>query len=389
MFQKENVPKKLESIVERWNQQEKEYYIGPENLFFYNHHQITYKGGEDIPLSGWRASNGKASNNYMLSKEDVEDIAQELLQYYKPTKWTLILDWHCNYQCPMCCYHGDGMANDEDYYKDRGGQKKVVSKEEAYERIDCLADYGIKSLSIMSMGEILLYPYWREVSIYAHNKGLDLWTITNGSLWTEDTVKEAVAMGYTDIRVSLDTISYETYKHIRSDKKEYYERAIRLPELLMKYGIKTNVHFVEQKENQDERQEFLAYWKGKKVDSISMAKQYYCKDDTVIDLNEEMDKERIEGLCTAFGNMQTLPDGNTYCCCGRMFEVSREDRKLESVECQSVVDDAINDMRTCGSEMRKICRRCSMYVPYSDEKIINGWKIIKNSERETWIKLSE
>lgn len=389
MFKKENVPEKLEALVERWNKQEKEYYIGPENLFSYNQHKITYKGGEDIPLTGWCASNGNTSDNYSLSKEDVEDITQELLQYYKPTKWTLILDWHCNYKCPMCCYHGDGMADDEDYYKDRGGQKKVVSKEEAFKRIDCLAEYGIKSLSIMSMGEILLYPHWKEVSVYAHNKGMDLWTITNGSLWTEDTVKEAVAMGYTDIRVSLDTISYETYKHIRSDKKEYYERAMKLPELLVKYGIRTNVHFVEQKENQDERQEFLDYWKEKKVDSISIAKQFYCEDDTVIDLHEETGKKYIEGLCTAFGNMQTLPDGYTHCCCGRMFEVTREDRKLESMGCRSVVDDAINDMRTSDSEMRKICRRCSMYVPYNDEKVVDGWKVIKNYERETWIKLSK
>lgn len=389
MLQKENVPEKLKSLVERWNRQEKEYYIGPDNLFSYNQHKIAYKGGEDIPLAGWFARNGNAPDKYVLSKRDVEDISQELLPYYKPSKWTLILDWHCNYQCPMCCYHGDGMADEEDYYKDRGGQKKVVSKEVAYERIDQLAEYGIKSLSIMSMGEILLYPYWREVSEYAHNKGMDLWTITNGSLWTEDVVQEAAAMGYTDIRVSLDTIFYETYRLIRSDKKEYYERAMKLPELLMKYGIRTNVHFVEQKENKGESQKFLEYWKEKKVDSISMAKQFYCMNDTVIDLYGEVGKDYIDGLCTAFGNMQTLPDGNTSCCCGRMYEVVREDKRLEYEGCQAIVMDAINNMRTSDSEMRRVCRRCSMYAPYSDERVIDGWKIIKNYERETWMKLSE
>lgn len=386
MMRKENIPEKLKPLLKRWEKQEKEFYISPDNLFTYNHHNLKYKGGEDIPLAGWFASNGKADDKYKLSKEDVEDIAQELLKYYKPTKWTLILDWHCNYQCPMCCYHGDGMS-DTDYYKDRGGQKKVISKDKAYERIDCLVEYGINSLSIMSMGEILLYPYWKEVSDYAHNKGMDLWTITNGSLWTEDIVKEAANMGYTDIRVSLDTISYETYAKIRSNKKEYFERAMRLPELLMKYGIKVNVHFIEQKENKDEKQEFLEYWKDKKVDSISIAKQFYCENETVKDMYAEMGKEYIEGLCTAFGNMQTLPDGNTHCCCGRMFEATSEERKLESIGCQNVMEDAINNMRTAESEMRKICYRCGMYVPYSDEKIMDGWKIIKNSERETWMKL--
>ena len=387
MFQSNNVPDKLQPIIDKWNQQGKTYYLSPDNMFLYNQHKITYNGGQDIPLTGWFASNGNVTEDYMLTKGDVEEIQQELLQYYKTTRWTLILDWHCNYQCPMCPHHGDGMVGEGDYYKDRGGQKKVVTKEEAYERIDRLAEYGIKTLSIMSAGETLLYPYWGEVSKYAHEKGMDLWTITNGSLWTEDTVKEAVSWGYTNIRVSLDALSFETYAQIRSSRKDYYENAMKLPELLMKHGINTNVHFVKQKENLHEVEAFLEYWRNKKVDSISIANEFCYDGEVVINKFAKSDKEYIEGLCTAFGNMQTLSTGDTKCCCGRIPQLGETGKKIEKIGCQTCIDEAIADMRNENSDLRKQCRECALYVPYSDEEIVDGWKVSRNYERETWVKI--
>ena len=389
MFQCDNLPDKLKPLINRWNQSGKEYCLNPDNLFYYNGHKIAYHGGVDIPLSGWFASNGDVKYGYSLTKSDVEEIEQELLRHYRPDEWTLILDWHCNYRCPMCPYHGDGMADKERYFEDRGGRKKVVPKETAYERIDQLIKYGVKRLSIMSDGEILLYPYWRDVSQYAHEKGgMDLWTITNGSLWTEETVKEAVSFGYTNIRVSLDALSFKTYAKIRSTSMDYYEKAMQLPELLLKYGIHTNVHFVKQKENMHEVQPFIDYWKEKKVDSISIANQFYYDGEIVVNKFAESEKEYLDGLCTAFGNMQTLPTGDTVCCCGR-DPILQEKNHLEIIGCQKSVEEAIEEMRTENSKLRAQCRKCALYVPYSDEKIVDGWKILRNSERETWIRMAE
>lgn len=387
MSRRKNVPEKFCPILDRWDQRGKEYYLYPGNIFQYDQHKITYHGGQDIPLSGWFACNGSATENYSLTKNDIEEIQCELLKYYKPTRWTLILDWHCNYKCPMCPYHGDGVIEKENYFEDRGGQKKVVQKEEAFERIDRLAEYGIETLSIMSSGEILLYPYWNEVSSYAHDKGMNLWTITNGSLWTEKTVKTAASLGYTNIRVSLDALTFDTYAKIRSSKKEYYQRAMDLPELLMKYGIITNVHFVRQKENLHEIDPFLAYWKKKGVDSISIANEFCYDGEAVINRFVKNDKEYIEGVCTAFGNMQTLTNGETECCCGMIAQFNGNGDRLEDVGCQTTVSKAVEAMRKENSDLRKQCRQCALYVPYNDEEVIDGWKVSRNYERETWIKI--
>lgn len=387
MFQGYNVPKKLQSLVSQWNHQGKRYYLGPDNIFLYNQHHVSYHGGEDIPLSGWFACNGDIENDYALTRSDIEEIQQELLQYYRTERWTLILDWHCNYQCPMCPYHGDGVLEKESYYEDRGGQKRVVLKEEAFERIDRLAEYGIKILSIMSQGEVMLYPYWNEVSQYAQKKGMKLWTITNGSLWTEDIVKQAASLGYTNIRVSLDAITFETYAQIRSNKRENYERAMQLPEMLMKYGITTNVHFVKQKENLHEVQAFLEYWKSKKVDSISIANEFCYDGEVLINKFMNSEKEFINGMCTAFGNMQTLAAGNTQYCCGMDAQFGDIEKKLEKYGCQESVNEAIKAMRTEDSDLRKLCHKCALYVPYNDEELVDGWKVSRNYERETWIKI--
>lgn len=345
-----------------------------------------YHGGQDLPMSGWFASNGMVQD-YTLSKADIEEIPLELLQYYRPTRWTLVLDYHCNYQCPMCAYHGNGVAEKEDYYEERNIQKRVVPKEETYKRIDCLVEYGIKTLGLTSQGETVLYPDWKDVSNYAHEKGMDLWMITNGSLWTEDMVKAAVELGYTNIRVSLDALSYEVYSKIRSNRRDYNERAMALPELLMKYGITTNVHFVKQKENLHETQAFLEYWKKKEVNSISIANEFIFDGDVVINKYVNNKKEYIEGLCTAFGNMQTLTAGDTICCCGTLPELNNEVVKLDEIGCHKVVYDAIEAMRTKDSELRKLCHKCALYVPYSDEEIIGNWRVVKTYERETWNKL--
>ncbi|MDE6851602.1 MAG: radical SAM protein [Lachnospiraceae bacterium] len=387
-----NIPEKLLPILEKWNQQGKKYYLDPDNFFLYNQHKIMYHGGDDIPRAGWSASNGNVpAGNYTLTKSDVEDIQQELLKYYQTTRWTLIVDWHCNYQCQMCPFHGNGVPEKENYFEDAGGQKKVVLKEEAFERLDRLAEYGIKVLSLSSLGEITLYPYWHEVSQYAKDKGIELWTITNGSLWTEDTVKEAVYLGYTNIRVSLDALSFETYAKIRSSKRENYERAMKLPELLMQHGITTNVHFVVQRENQHEVRSFLEYWKKKGVDSISIANEFHFEGEVVVNTLDKSDKEYIEGMCTAFGNMQTFPAGDTKYCCGMIAEqMGDKKRNLEKIGCRMSVREAVDAMRTANSELRRLCRQCSLYVPYNDEeREVDGWKVIKNTERETWIKMKE
>lgn len=388
MFRSKNLPEELHALVDKWNSEEKKYYLSPYNMFSYNQHQIAYKGGENIALEGWFAVNGDAGDDYLLTKKDVEEIQYELLPYYKTTRWTLILDWHCNYQCQMCPYHGNGVLEKENYFEEAGGQKKVVSKEDAFKWIDKLAEYGIKTLSIISLGEIVLYPYWSEVSEYAHKKGMRLWTITNGSLWTEEKVKEAVSLGYTDIRVSLDAVSFETYAKIRSNKRDNFERAMQLPELLMKNGIVTNVHFVKQKENLHEVEAFIEYWKEKKVDSISIANEFYFDGETVVNTFEESKKEYIEGMCTAFGNMQTFPDGDTKYCCGMIAGSGEKARKLEESGCQISIDEAVNAMRTENSDLRKLCCGCSLYVPYNEkEEIVDGWKITRNAERETWIRM--
>lgn len=123
------------------------------------------------------------------------------------------------------------------------------------------------------------------------------------------------------------------------------------------------------------------------MNSISIANQFSFENEVTVNTFAKSEKDYIKGLCTAFGNMQTFAAGNTKCCCGTVSQTDRDEDKLEIVGCQPLIDKAIQEMRAENSDLRKLCLQCALYVPYSDETIIDGWKVSKNPERETWTRI--
>ena len=196
-----------------------------------------------------------------------------MLQSYKPTSWSLLLDWRCIYTCPMCPFHGEGYTGD--YWKNRQKQRTVVPLETAKWRIDLLKHYGASHLSLISSGEIFLYPYWKDVADYAKDLGFSLGTTTNGAMITPELCQELIKHGFTNISVSHDAITFETYKQVRSADRKNFEAAMKAPEMLTDAGLKVNVHFVQQDANIHEKQQYIDMWKNQiLIHSQSDHRQY-------------------------------------------------------------------------------------------------------------------
>lgn len=196
-----------------------------------------------------------------LSLKQIEDIATHLINFFIPKSWAIILDYRCNYKCPMCPFQGQGYSGD--YWVERTSQKRIVSKEEAFAIIDKLAYNNVKRVTLTSPGELFLYPYWEEVSKYAVSKGLIVSTITNGSMIDAEMCERMKAVGITEVSVSLDALSQDIYEKVRSSNKKHYEAAVNAPLLLKKTGFRVNTHFVRQTENLKEKDEFIKYWTKK------------------------------------------------------------------------------------------------------------------------------
>jgi len=109
----------------------------------------------------------------------------------------------------------------------------------------------------------LLFP----MISYAKEKGLtDVVLNSNGNLLDEEASKRLIKSGLDAIYVGIDAASKKTYDQLRigGDFNQVVKNVIRLTEI--KRELKSEkplvfVQFVEMKENQDEKQEFIDFWK--------------------------------------------------------------------------------------------------------------------------------
>lgn len=410
MYQNKNLPESLLTVVEKWSNSCKDFYLGPENIFLYQGRKIKYLSNPDIPeeKGTWFAASGNFDSGIIpeLTREQIEEIALCLAKYFRPYRWSITLDYHCNFTCSMCPFHGGGYESDfnEDYWKRRMSQKRVFPKDEAFDIIDVIAGNGITQLNLGTVGELFLYPYWREVANYAHKKEMELGTITNGSMINDELCKSMKEVGIVNVRVSLDALTYETYSKVRSSIRKNFETAVNAPLLLKKHGFTVNVHFVKVQENIHEAKDFLEYWKGTDVDSISMANQLVYHERVTTDKPLSMDAnpqyesasgrdEFIHGICSKYGNFITQLNGNVVGCCEMTALYLDDDPgglpvlnfKNDSFDqCIESLKGLIMDKK---SPLLSVCWKCPLYTLFTEEETVPGWRVYRTKERETWVRL--
>lgn len=409
MYKHRNLPNSLEPVVQKWSKEKENFYIGPENIFYFKGKKINYLENPDIPLENgtWYA----ASNNYdfkkipELSHKQIEDIAIELAKHFRPKRWSLTLDYRCNYNCTMCPFHGEGYhdSNDSgDYWKQRKSQRRVFPKEEAFMIIDIIHHNNVKQLNLGTVGELFLYPFWKDVALYASEKGMRLGTITNGSLIDEDMCKTMKEVGIKDVRISLDALTYKTYSKVRKTTERNFNAAINAPLLLKKYGFNVNIHFVRQQENIHEADDFLKLWKANSVDSISIANQLVYHDGVSSDkiVHSEYTKSKlngkeefIHGICAKYGNFITLLNGNVVGCCEMTALYKDGDNSLnlpvlnfKEHTFDNCVEELNNLMVRHDSSLLGVCKHCPLYTLFITEETFGEWVVYRSRERETWVR---
>jgi sulfatase maturation enzyme AslB (radical SAM superfamily) len=399
MYKDKNLPKSLIPVVEKWKRLNKKFYIDPRNIFKFNDRNISYLANPDIPteVGSWYAFNQNIENDDVpsLTKDQIQDIALEMAKHFKIFRWAITVDHHCNYSCPMCPYNGDGFEDKagQDYWKDRMSQKKTITKEEAFRIIDIVAENGITHINIFSSGELFVYKHWKEVTLYAKNKGMHIAIMTNGSLIDQSLCNSMKEAGIKDVRVSLDALSYKTYSKVRSSKKEFYQSAINAPVLLLDNGFNVNVHFVKQKENIHEAEEFISYWKERGVSSISIANQLVFKDGNSVDIFGDAKDPFIHGMCTRFGVFSNLTNGVVVACCemtAQYTDITTHGLPEVSIlnnSFKQCVETHVGLVSDINSPFRKICSNCPLYTIFVQEEYNGGWKVVKTHDRETWFKL--
>lgn len=393
MLREHNLPASLRPVVEGWDKKGIKFYVGPENLFSFRGKRIKYLANPDIAVrpGSWHAvSDGFTYDQVpQLTNQQIEEVATHLATFFRPQRFVLLVDYRCNYRCPMCPHWGEGYIGH--YWDERQSLKRVVPKEEVFADIDILAANGIEAVCITSPGELFLYPDWKEVTSYAAKKGLMVTTITNGSLLDKEMCRTARDCGMSAISVSLDAVSQPVYAVVRSPSVRHYETAMAAPLLLKDEGLLVNVAFVIQQANRHEKEAFLEYWRKTLVDEIYIGFEAEYHDGFSITKAPMAEDEFVHGLCSWWGNFLVQNNGNTTGCCGMTLVYrDNETHGLPAVDFRKKpfgeVMQAMSDLITKpDSPLIPICRNCAMYtLPVTEEEYVDGWQVSRMRGMENW-----
>ena len=156
-------PEILLPLANKWVQEGRSFYLGPENMFRYNGIPIQYD--TEIQLSkvigSWYICTDDmiSPKTWDLDENDVNDIL-DILAKDKEIALAFMLCGHvCNVKCIMCDYH----SKTSPFLNKYANEPKALSLDVIEKRLDKIKAMGITRFNPSSMGELLLHPQWKEI----------------------------------------------------------------------------------------------------------------------------------------------------------------------------------------------------------------------------------
>lgn len=226
----------------------------------------------------------------------------------------------CNFSCSFCPYSFKKGDRPEGF--DSAGEKQMP-----FSLIEKIASEGqelnAKAVEFGYNTEPLLRKDIKKIIQCFQSHGFcDLRLGSNGSMLTKETAEDLVKSGLTQIQVSLDAFSHETYKISRNSNKynEVLKNVLNLIAIKEKTKSKTpiiRVTFVEHEKNKQETKEFTKYWNAK-ADLISVQKLVAYKNTPEYLKRQEHKKEKTKKHYECYMPLMQLSiksDGIVHPCC--------------------------------------------------------------------------
>src|SRR5258708_37537135 len=181
-------------------------------------------------------------------KKSVFSLIGEVLDHGGPGYLQFAITNICNAKCDFC-----GFAVDRFDPKKR----RSVTLQEARDVIDICVKNHIGYLLFVG-GEPLVHKDLRAMTRYAAERGIHPMVCTNGSLWTEQNMRELAADGLSSVIMSID--AHDVAKHEKNrGLPEVCRKIQRANEVFPELGIKTTASVTASKliDDYDKLPEFL------------------------------------------------------------------------------------------------------------------------------------
>ena len=226
----------------------------------------------------------------------------------------------CNYSCSFCPYSFKKTDRPEGF--DSTGEKKM-----SFSLIEKIAREGqelnAKAVEFGYNTEPLLRKDIKHIIQCFRSHGFcDLRLGSNGSLLTQEMAENLIQSGLTQIQVSLDAHSEETYKISRNSEKYYevFNNVLTLIKIKEKTKSKTPIvrlTFVEHEKNKHETNQFINFWTNK-ADLISVQKLVAYKNTPEFLKKKELQAKKPEKKYECYMPLMQLSiksDGEVHPCC--------------------------------------------------------------------------
>ena len=232
-----------------------------------------------------------------------------------PTQLDFELNYSCNFTCPMCTWNSESTEGK--------GKDTWFDFEVFKEVIDDAIPKGLKSIRMNYINEPLLNRDIFKFISYARQAGiLDIYFSTNGSLLTDNVIKDLINSGLLRLQVSLDAYTQETYEKIRTggNFEDVIKKTLRFLEIRNEMGVKLptlRVNFVKTDVNKHEADAFVKFWEGK-ADSIGLQDLIGIMEGYGKKSQDELERTNLSGIfrcAQPFQHLTVRYDGTILPCC--------------------------------------------------------------------------
>ncbi len=158
----------------------------------------------------------------------------------------------CNMRCNFCNFHS---PNEENFY-DLFSYKDMIPTDKAVKLMREFAATGGRAVTFCGSGECTIHPGYVEICNAAHEAGLRIGLITNGSRLGREDILECVARTHTWVRVGLNAGKEETFNAVTHDREKSFQNFLysvpRLRERAQDPDFRIGFNYVITMENYNE-----------------------------------------------------------------------------------------------------------------------------------------
>jgi len=176
-----------------------------------------------------------------------------------------VVIWNLIRRCNLTCKHCYTTSADIDFPGE-------LSTPEVYTVMDDLKQFKVPVL-ILSGGEPLLHPDIFDISRHAKEMGFYLALSSNGTLITEQNIKQIAEINYQYVGVSLDGIG-QTHDKFRQ-KQGSFADSVKGIGLCRDHGIKAGIRYTLTKDNVDDFPAMLQLMDDENIDKFYLSHLNY------------------------------------------------------------------------------------------------------------------